>query len=282
MIIKIGVITDEISPHLEEALAWAQERNLDYVDLRDVEGENICELPEEKIAEIESVLARYGLPVKTICPQLFRAMLNAEEIRRTPRDVVSISDAATSDFARHLQLLHRALHLAGRFNAPFIRTFAFWRQEETEAAFPVLLRALRQAAAAARRAGRVLLLENEAVTFATSGGEAARLIEAVGDSGLAAIWDPGNAFYHPGEIPYPDGYLSLKPHIRVIHAKDANEAGFTVLGEGAVDWAGQLAALQRDGYGGCISVEPRRAFPGGTVKDASEAILAYLRAGLKG
>lgn len=280
MTIKLGVVTDEVSPDLEEALEWARERQLDYVDLRDIEGENICEMPEEKVARVEEIIARYGLPVMTICPQLFRAMLNPEEVRQAPEDIASIPDAEASEYVRHLKLLRKALELAEQFNAPYIRTFAFWRLDETEETFPALVEAMRQAAAMARQAGRVLLLENEAVTFATSGGEAARLIEAVGDSGLAAIWDPGNAFYHPEEIPYPDGYLLLRPYIRVIHAKDATEAGFAVLGKGEVDWAGQLAALRRDGYDGCISVEPRAPLPGGTVKDASEAILAYLRQAL--
>jgi sugar phosphate isomerase/epimerase len=69
----------------------------------------------------------------------------------------------------------------------------------------------------------------------------------------------------------------LLPQIRVVHAKDACEDGFTVLGRGKIDWEGQLKALLQDGFQGGVTIEPRTVPDGGTIAQASAKILAYLR-----
>ena len=85
---------------------------------------------------------------------------------------------------------------------------------------------------------------------------------------LRAIWDPGND-YVSGGVPYPDGYRAVLPYIVHVHVKDAAvedpATGLTrwaCIGTGEVDYAGQIAALRRDGYRGALSVETHWRKPG--------------------
>lgn len=278
MRVKLGVVTDEVSQDPLEALTWARERGLDYVDIRDVYGKNVSELTPDEAGQLEEAVRTHGLPVMTICPQLYRARLDGGQVRRLREDPGRM-DSDRTEYAQHTRMLRSALDLARRLGAPFVRTFAFWRELEPEEVWGDLVEAFRLPVSMARRAGRILLLENEGLTYATSGSEAARLIAAVGSCALRAIWDPANAFYHP-ETPYPDGYRALRGFIDVVHAKDASTEGLTVLGQGRIDWEHQLRALKEDRFSGGISIEPRHVQPGKSAAETCEVILEYLRSHL--
>ena len=94
-----------------------------------------------------------------------------------------------------------------------------------------------------------------------------RALAAVPDATLQVVWDPANC-YVSGEIPFPDGYRKL-PISRIVHvhAKDCHVDGLKPIwgpiGEGGIDWKGQIAALVQDGYKGWISLETHWPGPGG-------------------
>jgi sugar phosphate isomerase/epimerase len=95
------------------------------------------------------------------------------------------------------------------------------------------------------------------------------------------VWDPANALV-AGEIPFPEGYRRLPPaRVGHVHAKDCRiENGCPVwqpLGEGSVDWKGQVAALEADGYGGWISLETHWGGPGGDKHEGSRICARNLR-----
>ena len=102
-------------------------------------------------------------------------------------------------------------------------------------------------------------IENEAACFVGTGAEAADFIAAVGSPAVKAVWDPGNAYWTGRERAVPDGYERIKPHIAHVHLKDVvhkdGEMVATVLGDGEVEIARQLALLAEDGYSGCTSLE---------------------------
>ena len=58
-----------------------------------------------------------------------------------------------------------------------------------------------------------------------------------------------------------------------VHAKDCfvtdHKPTCGPVGEGAIDWKGQIAALVRDGYRGWISLETHWPGPGGDKHEAS-------------
>ena len=97
---------------------------------------------------------------------------------------------------------------------------------------------------------------------------------------VQAIWDPGNALM-AGELPYPDGYAAIKDFVVHVHIKDAAllpsapAPEWAVVGTGAIDFSGQLAALKRDNYNGWLSLETHLARP--TKEAASRACLDGLQ-----
>ena len=83
---------------------------------------------------------------------------------------------------------------------------------------------------------------------ATRGPRRGRSSTRSGSPALGANWDPCNAF-GTDEVPYPDGYAAVRPVIMNVHAKDTARGSLiqcVPIGEGAIDWAGQIRALVAD------------------------------------
>jgi len=74
-------------------------------------------------------------------------------------------------------------------------------------------------------------------------------------------WDPGNAATFADNTPYPNGYDLLPKHrIGHCHCKDVKRKPggkyeWAPVGDGVVDWVGQLRSLQKDGYSHAVSLE---------------------------
>lgn len=99
------------------------------------------------------------------------------------------------------------------------------------------------------------------------------MLAALNHPALKVVWDPANAMV-AGENPFPEGYARIPPsRIVHVHAKDCRvhdrQAEWQELGQGSVDWKGQIAALERDGYSGWISLETHWPGPGGDKHQAS-------------
>jgi sugar phosphate isomerase/epimerase len=105
-----------------------------------------------------------------------------------------------------------------------------------------------RAAETAGMHGVTIIIENEPGFWCDSGANTATLIETVDSPFLKANWDPCNG-YGTSERPFPEGYESVKKHIANVHVKDTKEGSLircVPVGEGALDWKGQMEALVRD------------------------------------
>ena len=181
--------------------------------------------------------------------------------------------AATHTFEDQPRLAGRALEIAERTGARIVRVFSYWRAIQPEACFDRIARALQHLAGQAALHGRTIGLENEHACNIATGAETALLLEAVAHPNLKVVWDPANA-YVSGETPFPDGYRRLPvERIAHVHAKDCRVDGhrpvWCALGEGSIDWKGQIRALADDGYRGWISLETHWAGPRGDKHEAS-------------
>jgi sugar phosphate isomerase/epimerase len=114
-----------------------------------------------------------------------------------------------------------------------------------------------RAAETARKAGITLVVENEPGFWCDSGEHTAKLLGAVNSPSLRANWDPCNG-YGTAEKPFPNGYESVKKFIANVHVKDTKEGALircVPVGEGAVDWKGQLEAVVRDQIVNHVTIE---------------------------
>jgi sugar phosphate isomerase/epimerase len=130
------------------------------------------------------------------------------------------------------------------------------------------------------------VLENEYACNTATGAEAGRLLAAIPDKALQITWDPGNAQWRD-EVPYPGGYAHIpKARIGHVHCKDARRSAdgkkweWMAMGSGVIDWAGQFAALRKDGYAHACTLETHWR-GAGTPEESSRQSFAGMRALLK-
>jgi len=267
----LAAITDEFSQDLETAVRTMAEIGMTGAELRMLFGKNIIDLSNLELDRASEIVARHGLEIVSIASPLLKCVLpNSPEVdARFQQDVF----AATHTFEDQPRLAGRALEIAERTGARIVRVFSYWRAVQPDACFERVARVLEHLAAQAALHGRTIGIENEHACNIATGAETARLLEAAAHPNLKVVWDPANA-YVSGETPFPDGYRRL-PVERIVHvhAKDCRVEGhrpiWCALGEGAIDWKGQIRALADDGYQGWISLETHWQGPRGDKHEAS-------------
>ena len=253
---RISVINDEISQDFGHACeVAASEFGMGWIELRSMWKKNIINLDEKEVAEAKRILDKYQLKVTDIASPLFKVDWPGAPKSRFREEG---SFGAKSELNQD-EVLERAIEMARAFETDRVRCFDFWRLDDQAPYRAAINEKLLEAANKAGQKGITLLLENENSCNTSTGAEAAKILEAVKSPYFMLNWDPGNAVTM-GETPYPDGYKLLpKERIGHCHCKDAVKKGkkydWAPMGGGLIDWAGQFAALKRDGYHFAVSLE---------------------------
>jgi len=253
---KIAVITDEISQDFDHACEVAsQQFGMQWVEIRGLWNKNLLRLDSQEVAQALVILKKYNLRVTDIASPLFKV-----DWPGAPRSKFSpVRDSFNADFTYDQQgeVLDRSIELAKKFSTDRIRCFDFWRLDDQAPHRQAINEVLQTAAEKASKSGLFLVLENEFECNTATGAEAAKVLAAIPSRNFLLNWDPGNAA-RVGEVAYPDGYKLLpKERIGHCHVKDVAKTGndWAAMGEGVIDWAGQFAALRRDGYRHAVSLE---------------------------
>lgn len=237
---------DEISPDLDEQVATLGAESMRYLEFRGAWGTNVLDMSDEQISRAREILDAAGIGVSSI---------------GSPIGKIAITD----DFAPHLDRFRRAIEIAHRFDAPFIRIFSFFIPEGDDPARhrDEVVDRLRQIAAAAEGQRVTLLHENEKHIYGDIPARCLDILEAVDSPVLRAAWDPAN-FVQCGVKPFSEGYAQLRPHIAYVHIKDARLADGQVVpaGEGDGDVRETVRALRDSGFDGFFSMEPHLAMAG--------------------
>ena len=257
---RVAVINDEISQDFDHACyVAAHDFGLQWIELRGMWKKNLTKLDANELSEARAILAKYRLRVTDIASPLYKvdwpgAPLSKQSERRDQFH-------AADEFNEQDALLEHCIDLAKTFATDRIRCFDFWRLDDVKPYRAAMNEVLRKAAKRCAKSKLILLLENEMSCNTATGAEAAATLAAVTEHNFMLNWDPGNAATFPGSDPYPSGYDLLPKHrIGHCHAKSVvREADgkwqWAPVGQGVVDWAGQLRALDRDGYRYAVSLE---------------------------
>ncbi|MFC5447751.1 sugar phosphate isomerase/epimerase family protein [Paenibacillus aestuarii] len=240
---RLGIITDEVSQDLREAIAFAQQFGLQALELRSVNNKLLHQMEDAEIEEIRSLIADSGLELCGLSAPIFKCELDQE-----------------AELESHIALAQRYIAIAQRLNTKLIRGFSFWARAPFEAELPGIVRQLQRIAPIFEQAGLTFVLEFDPSVYASNARKVARLIDEVASPAVKALYDPGNDLWDPdGETPYPDGYDYLQERIRHIHLKDAvkTDSGIeaVAIGSGLVDYRGLFRRLLRTGYDGYLVVE---------------------------
>ncbi|GGD56732.1 sugar phosphate isomerase/epimerase family protein [Paenibacillus nasutitermitis] len=275
---RLGVLTDEVSVVLEEALDWIAAQGLSHVELRVINGRNIADLEDHEVREVRSQVEKRGLYISAVASPLFKCRLDAS---RTVSSGDTFGQKEESVEA-HFRKLDRVIEIALMLGAPRIRIFSFWRELQPELYSKEIASHLKKAAERAERSDVVLLLENEPSCNAGFAEEVADIVERVDSQALRGLWDPGNEAYG-GREAYPRGYEKIKGAIGHVHLKDAYIGADGLprcvpLGSGDVPVIAQLKALEEDGYEGLYTIETHFIPAGGSQMTGTRMTLDALRA----
>ena len=242
---ELAISADEISHDFETAVALGVDWGIRFFELKRVHRKRVPDISDEERALILKVVKDHEVQITSISPGLFKIPLEAGLVKT------------------HLgRRLDQSFELARDLGTEKIVVFGFIHPEpEDNGTVPQqVVDYLGQAADRAVAEGFRLFLENEPVCWAGSSETVAGIAEAIGSSGIGINWDPCNDLDIPGHKPYPDGYEKVKPGLGHLHMKDARHlpdgrVQYVVIGEGDVDWRGQLRALQNDRYTGYCVIE---------------------------
>lgn len=243
---KLTGFADEIDPDPRVQLDVLEREAIRAVELRGVWGKNVLRLSDDDVDRFAAALTERGMSVSAIA---------------SPIGKIGIGDP----FDPHLDDFRRAIEIAARLNAPFIRIFSFYLppgddpRRHRGAVLDRLARLVREA----EGSGVTLLHENEKQIYGDVPARCLDLLTAIASPRLRAAWDPAN-FVQCGVRPHAEGYAALRPFIAYVHVKDALlDTGRVVpAGEGDGEWPATLAALRASGFDGYFSLEPHLAEAG--------------------
>ncbi len=271
---KLGVISDELSPDLDEALQIMKGFGLSWVEVRTVWGVYNTYASPPQVEKIKDLTKKYGFRVSVVDTALYKCALPGTTPAKGEKDF--------RPYSEQMDLLKRAIERAHDLGTDKLRVFAFWRVANPEAHYPRISEELAKAAEVARSGQVRLLLEDEGSCNVGNGHELAQMLKLVPASNFGANWDVGNGYWN-GEVTFPDGYAALdKKRIWHMHVKDVRcQAGHqqcrtTIVGTGEVNLLGQFRALLRDGYQETLSLEPEVQASGLSHQEATKQSLAGL------
>lgn len=234
--LTIGLITDEVSPSLDEGLAFAREAGVGTIDLRLIDGRNVLALSRGELTEAARRVRATGLPVSCICTPLLKwsppgktAEAQGDQFGfalgdRTPREVYTDAFAAADILgARNLRVFS---HLA----------YDGYRVDDLREPIEDLL-------ALAEKFDMSVHVENEGVCNIAGFAELEAVVTAYRHPRLRALPDIANAFRN-GTPPSADDLARLLPFTDMLHIKDYSNAArhFVAVGEGDLPIAPLLAA----------------------------------------
>jgi sugar phosphate isomerase/epimerase len=277
---KLGIISDELTTNLDEALDFISSYHLHWCELREIWGKNLMNSPQVDLDRAKQLLARHEVQLSDIASPIFKWNLpdlpaKASEKRDTFNANFTEEDADA--------LLLKSFDLARFFGTRKVRVFSYWRVANPEQAYPYVRDRLAKAASLAAKHDIVLVLENEHSCNVGTGRELGRILKDVNSPHLRGVWDPGNATML-GETPYPDGYEAVKGLFPHMHIKDSRRNAQTgkldwaPVGGGTIDFKGQFEALHRDKYDGTMSLETHyRRADGNKVESTRESLEGLLK-----
>ncbi len=226
--LKLSAFADEYSSDFDKQLEYLKENNIEYIELRFLDGKNIADLSEDEVLSVKKKLDSTEIKVSAI---------------GSPLGKINLCD----DFVEHLKKCENVFKSAKILGVKNIRAFSFYLPDgktRAECRNEVLLR-LEQMIALAEKYDVTLCHENEAKIYGESPEQCLDLLSHFGGK-LKCVFDMGN-FVLDGYRPFPDAYNMLKDYIGYFHIKDSLYAGAIVPpGEGEASIPEILGQVKKD------------------------------------
>ena len=256
-------ISDEAGQSIDSQIMAHKELGWTHLELRNVDGENITQLHDDKFVQIEEQIKNVGMQVSCF----------GSAIANWARPISSDPQVDYDD-------LKRSIPRMKRLGTPFIRIMSYpndqdkpwpeaeWRDEA--------IKRVKEFARIAEGEGIVLAHENCSGWGGLSPANNLVLLEEVNSPALKVVYDTGNPVTY-GQDAW-DYYQKVKDAICYVHIKDAKHTNgqnvYTYCGEGEGYVKETIADLLARGYDGGFSIEPHLAavIHTGQEADSEEAL----------
>jgi L-ribulose-5-phosphate 3-epimerase len=233
--LTLCLITDEVSPSLDEGLAFARAEDIGTVDLRVIDGRNVLALSRGELADAAQRVRAAGLSVSCICTPL---------LKWSPpgKGAQAKGDQFGFELGDRLpaEVYARAFEAAEVLGARNLRIFSYLAYDSY--CLNDVREPIGDLLALAEKYDMKLHVENEGVCNIADFAGLEELVTAYRHPRLRALPDIANA-YRKGRPPSAADLARLLPFTDILHFKDyANAARrFVAIGEGDIPFAALLA-----------------------------------------
>jgi sugar phosphate isomerase/epimerase len=254
---RISAITDEIGADADDAASFAHQSGMLFVEVRNQPGTN-REYAAGREADMKADAAHLTnekLKISTIDTSLLKFAWPGGPAQ---------ADQARWD--RRMEDLQKALRCAQIMGADKLLVFAGRRVSDPSSMFQRIADTLAEMAAEAEKQKVTLLLENDPDTNVATGADLAAIMKLAPSKSVGISWKPA-----------PDGY-SLLPKKRILNVRVPAASLWPNRPE-SVNWKAILTELDRDGYGGHVTLEAGRAGskPIDAARDALDQLVHIVR-----
>ena len=275
---RLSAITDEIAKTPADAIAFAKQYGLQWLELRDVPGTKsvYTALSANELNPAAKEFQDAGIKISFLnSPMLKFGLPGTEPKRSRPEAPEARTKRIASEqkrFANRMDELDTAIRAAHILGATKVRIFAFMRVEEPEKLYPRIADVIGEMTKVAEKEKIQLLLENEASCNVGTSAELATFLKLVPSKAFGLNWDPLNAVSLKESV-FPEGY-SLLPKKRIWNVQIK---GRSILDyPQKMDWAAIFQALEKDGYQGQVGLETH-IFGEEQVQRSHESMQAMLK-----
>lgn len=276
---RISAITDEIGKSTDEAIAFAHQYGLSFIELRNPPGtgKEYFTLTE---AEIKADAVRFqheGLKVSFLNTSLLKFTWPDTEPKRARQETPEAREKRLATekarWDRRMDDLQKALRCAQIMGCDKVRVFTGTMVEDPTAMYQRIADTIGEMALTAEREKIYLLIENEMSQNIETAHELAAIMKLIPSKWVGYNWDPHNAWGK--ELAYPDGYDAL-PKARMLNIQ-IKAKGVIPASPEVEDWKSIMTALERDGYKYKIGLETHTSEYGGLVPTAHAAMDQILK-----
>ena len=202
---QLCAFADEASPNLSEQIVALRENNIEYLEMRGVNGINVAKLTVAQAKEAARELNAAGIKVWSLGSPAGKSPI-------------------TQDFAAEAEQFKRLLETADITGAKCIRLFSFYGTEGKAEYRDEVMARLSRFVELAKGSNVILCHENEKGIYGDNDERCAEIHRAVPE--LKAVFDPAN--FVQCQVDTLRAWELLKPYTYYGHIKDAAEDGHVV------------------------------------------------------
>lgn len=243
---RITGIADEGARTIEDQLSLHEQLGWNSIELRSVDGLNVCEMPEKEFELVAGAIEERQMSVISF-----------------GSSIANWARAVTGDFSLDTRDLRRSASRMHRLGVKYLRVMSYTRGDADEDEWKrEALRRMKELTRMAHEEGIVLLLENCDGWASLTPDNLRIFLEEIDDPALQVVFDTGNPLAHglPPQSVW-DFYHHARSRIAHVHIKDCYRDGeektiHCYPSEGECEVLPIVRDLETTGYTGMYSIEP--------------------------